>query len=134
MLAALLGIIIGMERKSKGRSVGPKTGSLICLSSCVFTLVSSMFPGINADPTRVMAQIVSGIGFLGTAVIISKEGSKIGITSAATVWMTAAIGMVLGVKHYFLAVYLTSLYLFVTIIVGTIEHKLSEHSEKNKNK
>ncbi len=120
-MAVVYGFFIGMERKAKRRMSGPKTCSLISLASCSFTIMGTMFSGATADPTRVAAQIVSGIGFLGTAVIISKEGAKLGITSAATVWLTAAVGMALGVHEYILATWLFFLYMLITLFLVRIE-------------
>ena len=130
-MAVVLGFIIGLERKSKKRMSGPKTCSLISLASCSFTIMGTMFSGPMADPTRIAAQIVSGIGFLGTAVIISKADGKLGVTSAATVWLTAAVGMSLGMHEYSLSVWLFSLYMFITLFLVRIERTLFPCEEIN---
>jgi len=132
-LAVVFGFCIGLERKSKKRMSGPKTCSLISLASCSFTIMGTMFTGPMADPTRIAAQIVSGIGFLGTAVIISKADTKLGITSAATVWMTAAVGMSLGMLEYALSVWLFLLYMFITLVLVKIERHIFPIIEKNSN-
>lgn len=131
-MAVIYGFFIGMERKAKRRMSGPKTCSLISLASCSFTIMGTLFSGPTADPTRVAAQIVSGIGFLGTAVIISKEGGKLGITSAATVWLTAAVGMALGVHEYILATWLFFLYMFITLFLVKVERFMfPKHHKKS---
>ena len=112
---------------------GPKTCSLISLASCSFTIMGTMFSGPMADPTRIAAQIVSGIGFLGTAVIISKADGKLGITSAATVWLTAAVGMSLGMHEYALSCWLFALYMFITLFLVRIERTIFPGDGKDSN-
>jgi putative Mg2+ transporter-C (MgtC) family protein len=100
VLSILCGGFIGLERELKHKPAGLRTNILICLGSCLFTTVSVIMagaaPGTPGDPTRVAAQIVSGIGFLGGGMILQSGGSVSGLTSAATVWVVAAIGMCIG--------------------------------------
>jgi putative Mg2+ transporter-C (MgtC) family protein len=102
-LAIICGGLIGLERELKHKPAGLRTNILICLGSTLFTVVSVLMsvssPGEPGDPTRVGAQIVSGIGFLGGGMILQSGGSVSGLTSAATVWVVAAIGMCIGLGY-----------------------------------
>lgn len=102
--AVVCGGIIGLERELKNKSAGIKTNILICLGSALFASASSIFGYIptggtgafQGDPSRVAAQIVSGIGFLGGGAIIQSRGTVVGLTTAATIWVVAAIGIFIG--------------------------------------
>jgi putative Mg2+ transporter-C (MgtC) family protein len=94
--AFFCGSIIGLERQVRGKPAGIRTSVLICLGTCVFIILSSSFNEPGADPTRVLGQVVTGIGFLGAGVILTREGAVLGVTSAATIWMLAAIGAAIG--------------------------------------
>ncbi|MBC7950701.1 MAG: MgtC/SapB family protein [Rhodospirillaceae bacterium] len=110
LLGALaVGVLIGYERSYHGRAAGIRTYALVCVASCLLTVINAYpahwFGGLStppglADPTRVMQGIMTGIGFLGAGVIM-KEGLSIrGLSTAASIWMTAAIGVVIGVGFY----------------------------------
>ncbi|MBN8554997.1 MAG: MgtC/SapB family protein [Deltaproteobacteria bacterium] len=105
LVAVVCGVIIGLERESKGKPAGVRTLVLICLGSSIYVKVSILLSGDHGDPARVAAQIVSGIGFLGAGAIIQKSesGYVAGLTTAASIWVTAAVGMVIGSGHYILA-------------------------------
>ena len=94
--AFFCGGIIGLERQVRGKPAGIRTSVLICLGTCVFVMLGAAFTGPGADPTRVLGQVVTGIGFLGAGVILTREGAVLGVTSAATIWMLAAIGATIG--------------------------------------
>jgi putative Mg2+ transporter-C (MgtC) family protein len=94
--AFFCGGIIGLERQVRGKPAGIRTSVLICLGTCIFVALSASFRGMEADPTRVLGQVVTGIGFLGAGVIPTREGAVLGVTSAATIWMLAAIGATIG--------------------------------------
>ena len=121
--AILCGGLIGLERELKNKSAGIKTNMLICLGSTIYTSVSLLMSqnivsgGYFGDPTRVAAQIVSGIGFLGGGAIIQSRGTIQGLTTAATIWVVAAIGVCIGIGHADIAVF-TSL-LVILVLVGT---------------
>jgi putative Mg2+ transporter-C (MgtC) family protein len=117
-LAAFLGAAIGLERELREREAGLRTHLLVSLGSAVFTVVSAygfhafLSSGANvvrADPTRIAAQIVTGIGFLGAGAIIRQGLSVRGLTTAATLWVVAAIGMACGAGYYSAAVVTTVL-------------------------
>jgi putative Mg2+ transporter-C (MgtC) family protein len=95
-VAILCGGIIGLERQIRGKPAGIRTSILICMGTQYFVLLGSAFVPENADPTRVLGQVVTGIGFLGAGVILTREGLVIGVTSAAVIWVLAAIGALIG--------------------------------------
>ncbi len=96
------GLVIGLERESRGKPAGARTLVLICLGSAIFVQLSMILAGPNGDQGRVAAQIVTGIGFLGAGAILhqTERGYIAGLTTAATVWVTAAIGMLVGSGKY----------------------------------
>jgi putative Mg2+ transporter-C (MgtC) family protein len=116
VVAAGLGGAIGLERELREREAGFRTHLLVSVGSCLFTLVSaygfSEFRGASVDPTRIAAQIVTGIGFLGAGAIIRQGFSVRGLTTAATLWVVAAIGMASGAGYFSAAVLTTALVLF----------------------
>jgi putative Mg2+ transporter-C (MgtC) family protein len=97
--AVLCGAILGSERQRREKPAGLRTLILVCLGSGTFTQVSVLLAAPNGDPTRIAAQIVTGIGFLGAGAILRGRTGVTGMTTAATIWMTAAIGMVVGAGH-----------------------------------
>jgi putative Mg2+ transporter-C (MgtC) family protein len=108
-VAAALGGAIGFERELRERGAGLRTHLVVCLGSALFTLVSAYaFVGPHVDPTRIAAQIVSGIGFLGAGAIIRQGLSVRGLTTAATLWLVAAIGMASGAGYYDAAIIATA--------------------------
>ena len=117
LVAALLGGAIGMERELRERQAGLRTHLVVCVGSALFTLVSAygfhefLVSGgslVRTDPTRIAAQIVSGIGFLGAGAIIRQGLSVKGLTTAATLWLVAAIGMASGAGYYSAALFATA--------------------------
>lgn len=94
--AMLCGTIIGLERRSRHKPAGMRTVTLICLGSTLFTLTSLALTDGGGDPSRVAAQVVTGIGFLGAGTIIRHRGAVHGLTTAATIWVVAAIGVLIG--------------------------------------
>ena len=113
LIAAGLGGAIGLERELRDHEAGFRTHLIVSLGACVFTLVSayawtdwtfSTASGVVFDPTRIAAQIVTGIGFLGAGAIIVRGISVRGLTTAATLWVVAAIGMAAGTGYYTVAV------------------------------
>ena len=116
-VAAVLGGAIGMERELRERQAGLRTHLVVCVGSALFTLVSAygfhefLVSGgslVRTDPTRIAAQIVSGIGFLGAGAIIRQGLSVKGLTTAATLWLVAAIGMAAGAGYYSAALFATA--------------------------
>ncbi len=106
LLAAVLGGCIGFQREKAGKPAGLRTHMLICMGSALFSVVSIFGFAGNVDPARVAAGVVTGIGFIGAGVIFrGMRGDKVmGITTAASIWVTAAIGITAGVGLYIIAV------------------------------
>jgi putative Mg2+ transporter-C (MgtC) family protein len=102
LYATLLGSLIGLERQWHAKEAGIRTYGAVCLGACVFALVSSHVQGAP-DPTRIAAQVVSGIGFLGAGVILRDRGQLRGLTTAATLWGTAGVGLAVAYGMYLLA-------------------------------
>jgi putative Mg2+ transporter-C (MgtC) family protein len=105
--AILCGGIIGLERQLRGKAAGIRTSILICLGTQLFVSLGSSFGGDRVDPTRVLGQVVTGIGFLGGGVILAREGAVIGVTSAAVIWVLAALGSLIGLGHLVAAMVLS---------------------------
>lgn len=100
-MAAIAGLIIGMEREMKGKSAGLKTNALVAIGASVFVLLSLEFRGEEfVDTTRVIGQIVTGIGFIGAGTIIQKGGNVSGLTTAATIWCSAGAGCLAALDMY----------------------------------
>lgn len=97
-LASIFGCLVGYERQSRRKPAGIKTHALICLGACAITFLSKHF-SIYADPSRIAAQIVSGIGFIGAGTIFIAHHRVQGLTSAATVWASASVGMLVGAGY-----------------------------------
>jgi putative Mg2+ transporter-C (MgtC) family protein len=130
LLAAFLGAVIGAERELRQRAAGFRTNTLIALGSAAFTLVSIHMADVDGgDPTRIPAQIVTGIGFLGGGAILrAGTGDIRGLTTAATVWVNAAIGMACGAGFYSLAITSTLVTLFVLTVFLRVENHLVKRS------
>lgn len=139
LLAAILGGLVGMERQVMHRPAGLKTYILVSLGCTLFTIVSyagfEKFIGSTSfDPSRIAAGILTGIGFIGAGTILRKEDRIEGVTTAAGLWMVAAVGMAVGLKLYFLSISATILTLAVLIILRVVENRLRLKSfNKNKN-
>jgi putative Mg2+ transporter-C (MgtC) family protein len=119
LLAAVLGGVIGFQRERAGKPAGLRTHMLICIGSTLFTLVGIFaFSGGTTDPLRVAAGVVSGIGFLGAGAIIfrSSDGYIAGLTTAATIWAVAGIGMAVGAGLYLAAAVATAIILIILFI------------------
>jgi putative Mg2+ transporter-C (MgtC) family protein len=116
LLATFLGAVIGFQRERSGKEAGLRTNMLICLGSALLTVISIYaFPG--ADPSRIAAGIATGIGFIGAGVILHRSGGSVaGLTSAATIWTVAAIGMASGAGLYIIAPAATALVFIVLLL------------------
>lgn len=122
IISAALGGIIGMEREYHQKVAGFRTHFLVALGSTMFTILSRSTLGWGSgtiDPTRIAAQIITGIGFIGAGAILRKEDRIEGLTTAAGIWMTAAIGMAVGVGYYFISAVAVAL-LFVMRVLSKI--------------
>ena len=112
----LCGAIVGFERQLRGKPVGITTSSLIVLGTYIF-ITSSMLVAVDiTDPSRIIGQVVTGVGFLGAGVMLAKEGVVVGVTSAATIWALAAVGVCIAVIDSFVAIKMALL--IVAILYG----------------
>src|SRR6059036_3110363 len=131
-LATLLGGAIGLERELGGKPAGLRTNILICIGSVLYTHVSIAMVGAAADPTRVAGQIVTGVGFIGAGTILHARGAVVGLTSAATIWVVAAIGVALGSGYYAEALATTLVVLVVLQGLGRVEIVVERQSTRSK--
>ena len=97
--AVLCGTIIGLERQLRGKPVGIRTSALITLGTYLFLATAFHLEGTVVDPSRVVGQVITGIGFLGAGVMLAKDGAVVGVTSAATIWILASIGVMISAGH-----------------------------------
>ncbi len=135
-LSLVLGGFVGIERKRKGQMAGVRTFALICMGSTLAMIVSAYIPIIYnlkvGDPARVAAQVISGVGFLGAGAILQNKGSIRGLTTAAGIWIVAALGLAIGVGLYWIAIITTAFILFTLIRLERYEHQvMSERSAKS---
>jgi putative Mg2+ transporter-C (MgtC) family protein len=136
-LAVILGAIIGLERELAGKTAGVRTYALVALGSCLFSYISKFgfieFWGVPGfDPSRIASQIVVGVGFIGAGLIVFKEEKILGLTTAAGLWVSAAIGMAVGFRLYSVAIMTTFLTLAVLIPLWIFERKVVAKAEKIK--
>jgi putative Mg2+ transporter-C (MgtC) family protein len=130
LLAGALGALLGAERTIRQRPAGFRTNILIAIGSALFTIVSmEMAEAHGGDPTRIPSQIVTGIGFLGGGAILREQGDIRGLTTAATVWVNAAIGMAAGAGYYTIAIVATITSLIVLTTFLRIERRLEDRIE-----
>ncbi|WP_343691165.1 MgtC/SapB family protein [Chitinophaga sp.] len=125
LLAAVWGGLVGIEREYRSKSAGFRTMIMISIGSCFFTLISSTLGGANPD--RIAANIVTGIGFLGAGVIFRGENRVNGITTAATIWTVSAVGMGIGGGYYFAAGCASVFILVILVLLPYIERQIDLH-------
>src|SRR3954465_2290791 len=124
-LAAILGGIIGIEREIRDKPAGLRTNILICVGSTLFMSISTKVAELlGGDPTRIAAQIISGIGFLGAGAVLHSHGFVLGLTTAATIWVVAGIGMALGSGFYGTAVFTTLMTIVTLTLLSFVEHRI----------
>lgn len=130
-LATLLGGAIGLERELGGKPAGLRTNILICIGSVLYTHLSIAMAGSNTDPTRVAGQIVTGVGFIGAGTILHARGAVVGLTSAATIWVVAAIGVALGSGYYLEGLGTTLAVIVVLQGLGRVESFVERQSARS---
>jgi len=119
--ALVAGFLIGFERGSRGIKAGVRTNTLVCMGAMLFTMISSEVGLVST--TRIAAGIVTGIGFLGAGIIMHHKGTVEGLTTAATIWMSAGIGVAIGYGWYSIAVIATLLAFLVLKMPHIGEHR-----------
>ncbi|MDD2244649.1 MAG: MgtC/SapB family protein [Dysgonamonadaceae bacterium] len=101
LVATGVGAAVGLERQINNKSAGLRTNTLVALGSCVFVLISVRLLSEGGDPTRIIGQVVTGIGFLGAGVILHRGANVQGLTTAATIWCSASLGCLAGLGYFF---------------------------------
>ncbi len=133
ILAAVLGMAIGAEREHRHKSAGLRTYTLVAIGSALFTILSLYGFGGESyrafDPSRIASQIVVGIGFIGGGMIILRENKVEGLTTAAGIWTTAAIGMAIGLGFYLVAIFATALILTVFVVLSQLKKEVFPNDE-----
>ena len=134
LTVAFLGSILGFERELRHKSAGLRTNILIAIGSALFTLMSYEIAGetVGADPGRLAAQIVTGIGFLGAGAIMRTNAGVQGLTTAATVWVNAAVGVAAGGGEYHLAYIATAITVAVLLVLQPLETMIDRRFGKGK--
>ena len=126
----MLGAVLGLEREVHQKPAGLRTNALIAFGAALFTILGTQLAGIGGDPSRVASTIVTGIGFLGAGAILRTGQSVHGLTTAATIWVNAAIGMAAGAGAYALATSATAIALVVLWLVGIFEQRIEKRVGK----
>jgi len=127
VIALLIGGAIGLEREFKGKPAGMRTNILICVGSCLIMIVSIEIARTapqTADPARIAAQVVTGIGFLGAGTIIRSRFHIVGLTTAATIWALSAIGLAIGAGYLLLSAIVAFLITVTLVFIGYVEERL----------
>jgi putative Mg2+ transporter-C (MgtC) family protein len=129
VVAAILGGAIGLERQLRHKPAGLRTNIFICFGAAMFTVLSDKLAGsMGGDHTRVAAQIIPGIGFIGAGSILHARGSVVGLTTAATLFVVASVGMAAGGGLYITAVFATVMILLALAVLGKLERRFAMHS------
>jgi putative Mg2+ transporter-C (MgtC) family protein len=131
VMAAVLGGAVGLERELKGKPAGLRTTILITLGATLFTVLSYRIGASNGDQGRIAAQVLTGVGFIGAGTILHMRGAVTGLTSAATIWVVAAIGMAVGARAYVEALGATLLVMLVLAGLGPVEGYLARQAARS---
>jgi putative Mg2+ transporter-C (MgtC) family protein len=128
-IAALLGMLLGVERSIAGKVAGMRTYGLVSMGACLFVVVSiAVAQSVAAfwpiDPLRVLEGVITGVGFIGAGMILFRESSLQGLTTAAGLWIAAGVGVTVGYGLYVIALFATLLTLFIFTAVWFLEHKI----------
>src|SRR5580700_6734842 len=121
VLAIILGGLIGLEREFKHRAAGLRTNMFICFGAALFTLLSEKLAGVPSDAARIAAQIIPGIGFIGAGSILHTRGLTTGLTTAATLFVVAGIGMAAGGGLFLTAIFATGFVIIALFVLGHLE-------------
>lgn len=119
--AIMCGTIIGLERQLRGKPVGIRTSALITLGTYIFIAASMLVSTGATDPTRIIGQVITGIGFIGAGVMLARDGTVLGVTSAATIWTLASIGVCIAIGYQMIAIKLSIVIVFVLAGVDVME-------------
>lgn len=119
--ALLCGFIVGLERQLRGKPVGIRTSALIVLGTYIFITTANLVQTNATDPSRIIGQVITGIGFLGAGVMLARDGVVLGVTSAATIWTLAAIGVCIAAGYEATAIKVSLIVVFVLTGVDLLE-------------
>jgi len=128
LLAVAIGAIIGAEREYHSKSAGLRTMIMVSLSSCLFTIISLKI-GV-ANPDRLAANVLTGLGFLGAGVILKDDNRISGITTATTIWMTAALGMAVGAGYELLSIWATFIVMAVLVLLMYVQRGIESLNQE----
>ena len=127
-LATILGALIGVERELARKTAGMRTFALVAMGACLFTVLSQVhlgaFDKTSYDPSRIASQIVVGIGFIGGGAIVFNKSQVRGLTTAAGLWVSAAIGMAVGYQFYSIAIFSTLVTISILVFLWFLEHNI----------
>lgn len=126
--AILCGCIVGVERQLRGKPVGIRTSSLIVLGTYIFISTSMLVASDITDPSRIIGQVITGVGFIGAGVMLAKEGVVVGVTSAATIWVLASIGVCIAVVDELVAIKLSVVVVSILYGVDLLEERSTKFS------
>jgi putative Mg2+ transporter-C (MgtC) family protein len=133
LLAAVLGGLVGIDRELKQRPAGLRTHILVAMGAATFAIITleliAQYPGNGSDPVRVIEAVTAGVAFLAAGAIIQSKGEVQGVTTGASMWLTAALGVACGAGDYSIAVMATLLTLFVLAVLTRVERWMSEGRE-----
>jgi putative Mg2+ transporter-C (MgtC) family protein len=124
-MALLCGGIVGLERQLRGKPAGIRTSSLICIGTSMFVYLGRQLEGDHGDPARVVGQVVTGVGFLGAGVIMTRNGLLTGVTSAAVIWVLSAAGAAIGVGRFGTALVVSAVSVGILVGVEQLERAFS---------
>ena len=126
VIAAILGMLVGLERELQDKPAGMRTHVLVCIGATLAAIISTSIRGDLVDPSRIASSVVLGIGFLGAGIIF-KEADKVkGLTTAAELWVLAAIGLAVGIGSYFTAIAATIIVLLILVPGKVMERKIKK--------
>ena len=124
ILACLLcGSTIGLERQLRGKPVGIRTSTLIIMGTYIFVASALLFESELFDPSRVIGQVITGVGFVGAGVMLARDGAVVGVTSASTIWVLAAVGVIISIGHLGAAIKLSIVVVLILYGVDLLENK-----------
>ena len=132
LAATAAGGAVGLERQWNNKTAGLRTNTLVAIDACIYVLINVFLTEKGADPTRIIAQIVTGVGFLGAGVILHDHGSIHGLTTAATIWCSAALGSLAGLGYYRETAICTVLVLIVNVAFKKADLWFSSEQKKTK--
>lgn len=133
-VATICGLIVGWERELKNKVAGIRTHIIVCVGACLFTVVGVVLAQqYKVDPTRIIGQIVTGIGFLGAGVIFKQSDKVVGVTSAAFIWLVASIGVLIGIGYLWTSIVFTLGFLAMLIALQGLERVINERQNNKTN-